>query len=97
MDTEGWLIINNRGTMRITRTQSSINWNEISIKLSIKLPDKLFDRPVLSANVTIPKEAAEPIEITTEVIENCKKAIKQTTDLEMNISVIKDEIEDDKR
>lgn len=93
MKVEGWLTVNNRGTIRLTKGQPGIDWDEVSIKLQLDLPKELFNRPRLSADITIPKDAAMPTEITADVVEDCKEAIKQVTGLEMKISVIKDDEE----
>lgn len=87
-----WITINKRGSIRTTKTQPSLNWDEVAIRTEIELPDELFRRPRLQASITIPKEAAQPQEITSEVIEDCKEAIKQSTGLEMSIKVIKEEV-----
>lgn len=89
MKTSAWITINNRGIIRTTKGQPSIDWNEVSIRININLPDELFDRPRLTADITIPKEAALPTEITAETVEDCKDAIKQATGLEMSITVVK--------
>jgi hypothetical protein len=92
MKVEGWLTVNDRGTnMLLTKTQPGIDHDEVSIRIQLNLPDELFERPRLSAEITIPKEATMPTEITADVVEDCKEAIKQVTGLEMKISVIKDE------
>ena len=93
MNVNAWLTINNRGSVKVTKTQPGIDWNEVSIKINVDLPDELFRRPRLKASITIPKEAAITEEINAKTIEDCKEAIKTVTGLEMNISVIKHEEE----
>ena len=93
MDTSAWLTIKDTGSMRLTKGQPSINWDEVSIKINVVLPNELFNRPRLKADITIPKEAALPTEITAETVEDCKEAIKQATGLEMSITVVKPEEE----
>ena len=91
MKVKKWLTINSRGAARITQGKPSITWDEISILLDINLPDALFDKPRLEAKIEIPKEAAGPETITTEVIENVKEAIEQATGLTFSINVIHNE------
>ena len=93
MKTNAWLTINRRGAMRMTKGQPGLNWDEVSIKLEVDLPDDLFKRPRLQANIKIPQEAAQPQDISAETIEDCKDAIKTATGLEMHITVVKDEEE----
>ena len=42
MKTEAWLTINNRGSLKITKGKPSLNWNEVSLKLCLELPDSVF-------------------------------------------------------
>jgi len=90
-----WLTISSRGAARITQGKPSISWDEVSILLEVNLPTELFSRPRLEAKIEIPKEAAGPDVLSSEVVENVKEAIEKTTGLDFSINVIKEEkIED---
>ena len=91
MKVKKWLTINSRGSARLTQGQPSVNWNEVSVCLEINLPDEIFRRPRLEAKIEIPKEAAGTDVLSTEVVENVKEAIKQSTGLTFSINVIKEE------
>lgn len=93
MNVNKWLTINSRGSARLTQSKPRLEWNEISVKLQINLPNELFNRPRLEAKIEIPKEAAGPDLITTEVVENVKEAIETATGLTFSINVIKEENE----
>ena len=56
MKINGWLTINYRGTMKVTKNKPSLEWNEISMFLNVELPDSLFKRPHLQANIKIDGE-----------------------------------------
>ena len=94
MKVQQWLTINDRGTGRLTKGKPSISWDEVSVFLDINIPDEIFQRPRLEAKINIPKEAAGPDVISTEVIENVKEAIKTATGLTFSINVIKHEEDD---
>jgi len=95
MKTTGWLTINNRGAMKLTKNQPGLDWNEVSVKLDVDLPNELFNRPRLQASIKIPSEAVGPDVINSTVVEDCKDAIKSVTGLEMKITVIKEEEDKD--
>jgi len=56
MKIQNWLTINNRGSTRITKSKPNIQWNEVSMKLNIEIPNSLFERPLLTANIKIDGE-----------------------------------------
>ncbi len=91
MNVKKWLTINSRGNSRLTHGKPRISVDEISILLSINLPDEIFKRPRLEAKIEIPKEAVGPDKITSEVVENVKEAIETVTGLTFAINVIKEE------
>lgn len=93
MKVKNWLTINSRGCARLTKGQPPIEANEISICLDINVPNELFRKPRLEAKINIPIEAAGPECMNSEVVENVKEAIKQTTGLDFSINVIKAEEE----
>lgn len=94
MKIKGYLTVNSRGAMRITKTQPALDWNEISILVGLELPDALFRKPMLQASIVLPEEVAMKDPITAEVVDNVAEAIKQNTGLEFNIKVIKEEQND---
>lgn len=96
MKIQKWLTVSEAGKTRVTAGKPGLDWDEVSILLNIELPDALFDKPKLQADITIPEEAARPTEITATVIENVADAIRTSTGLEFHISVIKDEEDDTK-
>jgi len=91
MKVKKWLTINSRGSARLTQSKPSSYADEISILLEINLPDELFRKPRLEAKIDIPKEAAGPDVLSSEVVENVKEAIEKSTGLTFSINVIKNE------
>lgn len=91
MRVKKWITINSRGIARLTQGRPNIESDEISILLDINLPDELFKKPRLEAKIDIPKEAAGPDVLNSEVVENVKEAIKQATGLDFSINVIQNE------
>ena len=79
MKTEGYLNINRNGSIRFTKSLTGLKWDEIRVKINIDVPDTLFERPVLQANLKVTEEAVEPQEITEEILINTKELIEQQT------------------
>ena len=56
MRIKNWLTINNKGTARLTKNKPGLEWNEVTLQLNVEIPDSLFVRPQLSANIKIEGE-----------------------------------------
>lgn len=56
MIVKGFLIIGNNKSCRFVKNKVSLAWNEISIGVKIELPDSLFQRPMLQANIKLEGE-----------------------------------------
>lgn len=87
MKTINWLAINKRGDVRIRKTKSNLNWDEIAIMLQLEIPDELFRRPTISAKIEIkdiPNNAYNP-----EIILNTKELIEQQTGAKIEFTIIK--------
>lgn len=53
MKVKNWLTINNRGSCRLTKNKPTLEWNEVSMLLNVEIPDSVFQRPQLQANIKI--------------------------------------------
>lgn len=93
MDKNFWLTVSKSKIPRVTKTKPGLDWDEVTIKLNLNIPDALFDRPRLEASITIPEEVVKTEVLSADVVENVQEAIKTATGLEMKISVIQDEPE----
>jgi len=82
-----WIVINQKGSIRATKRAPGLDWNEVAVRLTMDIPDELFERPRLEASIKIPQEACVPDVISSEVIVNAKKAIERSTGLEIKLSL----------
>ena len=73
----------NRCSIRTTLTKQATRSDEVMISMGVEIPDDLFIRPSLTANVVIPPEAVKN-QITAEVINNFKEVIKNSVDFKVN-------------
>lgn len=67
MKATGWLVIQKRGNyaviVRTTRKRPWLNYDEARIKITLDLPDDLFDNPALTVSVDR-YEAEVAVEVT---------------------------------
>lgn len=72
--------------IRVTKTKGNMASDEICIEMNLDIPDALFKRPSLTANITIP-DSVVPEEIKAQTMDNIKEALSQAVDLKINFEV----------
>lgn len=80
-------ISNWNAAARITHKKPSLRADEISIALTISIPDALFQKPALKAEIKI-DEKIIPQQISAEVIDNLKQIISDNLNLTVEISQV---------
>lgn len=93
MKTSFYLIVNSRGATRTTKTLPGLDFNEISIKLDLVLPDTLFKKPQLSANINVKEDDVRPFEINAETVNDIQTAIRQHTGIPVVLKIVEEEKE----
>lgn len=93
MKTSFYLVVNGKGSAKAVKTKPSLDWNEISIKLDLLLPDSLFSKPQLTANIEVKEDQVSPTQINAEMTENIKSAIEQHTGLPIKLTIVKQDEE----
>ncbi len=87
-----WLIVSNKGSTRIIGSKPKVDWNEVAIKLNVEIPDIVFQRPMIEANVKIKGEFNNVSNI--EVEGNLKEMIEHNENLHLvSINIIKEDTE----
>ena len=89
-----YLKVSSTGVVGAYKNPPSLGWNEISMFVRLDIPDRIFDKPTLQANITIPEEAVIKTPIEASVVDNVAEAIEQATGLKFNITVEKKEEEE---
>ncbi len=74
--------------VRLVSKVPTLKGNEISLKLRLDIPQAVFERPQLTAALTVPDSAVSDIQITPDVTKKIENIIKETTGLTMNVSVV---------
>lgn len=75
------------GTVQAFKTKPTVNDKEIAVKITIEIPDEVFEEPVYEAKVILPKitrQLPEKIEIANAVQKELSKHLGFKVKLEMN-------------
>jgi len=89
-----YLTVSKGGSVRVTKQCPGLRWDEITVQVTLELPDAVFQRPSLQAEITIPKEAIVSTPIKADVKDNIQNVIKQVTGLDFSITVQEHDQED---
>ena len=86
MSFKGWLILEDRGGMRLTRKEANLAIGERALYISVVVPRSIFRVPALKATITIPSNMAAPI-ISTETVVGIEEALKVGTGMSFSVTV----------
>jgi hypothetical protein len=87
MTTNFYLVVSRKGLERTTQTTPRLNPSEIAIRVTLEVPNSLFQTPQIQAAITIPESAAQHEPISAEVQDNVRELIQQATGLEVRLIV----------
>lgn len=73
---------------KTTTSSPSLESNEVAIKVSVSLPDTVFDRPAFQAEIDVPEEAVNKPVISADVIDNVQEIIKQNTGFDVKLEAV---------
>ena len=80
-----WLIFDDNGGMRFTRTEPGLDRNERAMSMTAKLPRSLFKTPTLSGSINVPDQTGGPISIDVGAAsEALRSALGVDIDLKVN-------------
>lgn len=82
-----YLVVGANRSVRTVKTKPRLEWDEIAVFCTLSLPDALFKKPSLSAEIVIPDSAAVPSEIPADVQENIREAIETVSGMEVNLVI----------
>ncbi len=70
-----WLVFDDRGDARMTRTRPGLGRSERAVELSVKLPMSLFRTPEMRVSLNVPDNAVEIPPIDIEAAANALRAV----------------------
>jgi hypothetical protein len=80
-----WLIFDQQGGIRMTRTAPFVDRDERAMALTLTVPRSVFRTPQLSARIAVQEGAPAVGEIDIEAV---GAALKQTTGLDFDLRVV---------
>jgi len=96
MKTHAWLRINSNGSMRISKSEPGLDWDEVKMFLNIDIPDSVFKRPQLKANIKIDGELNYEFDYQTE--KNIEEVLKTLPNVHLvSVDVHKEETKQTER
>lgn len=81
-------------TSRMTKGTPKLDADEVAVKVSLELPEALFDKPTLEANIEVPKEVVSKPVIDASMVDNVQDIIKQNTGFDVRLEVVDNEEEE---
>ena len=89
MITNLYLIISKTGRTRIVKTrQNDLRIDEVCLKLNLNIPNIMFEKPQLQANITVDEKSCQPTNITPEIIIKTRELIEQTMGMKIDLKVV---------
>jgi hypothetical protein len=79
---------------RLALKSPSLAKDEIALKISVEVPDALFNRPQLQAKITIPESAVTAPVVDAQVLDNVREILQQQTGLDVSVSLVSPTVEE---
>lgn len=88
MKLKKYLSVRSNGSVRVTANKPSLYSDEIAIQLNLDVPNQLFEKPTLVADISIDEELAGQSLIAAETIDNAKQLISDALKLELRVETV---------
>lgn len=82
-----------KARMRMTVKQPSLQPRERAVKVSLEIPDALWEEPELHASIIVPETAVSKPVIDAQVLDNIQAVLNQQLGMSLQISVVENECE----
>ena len=69
------------------KTKPSVDSNQVALKLSLRLPVALFEKPLLAAAIRVEGDVPS-IEVTPETVSTIQDVIRSTAGLDVELTVV---------
>lgn len=82
-----YLRLDEGGGCEMTARPPALRAGQVAMELTIAIPLRLFARPLLTAHVAVPEDAAMPERLSAEVVQHLKTSIEEATGLEVQVEL----------
>ena len=90
MKTKFFIVVNVNGSVRVTKGQPPLKWDEIAIQMELELPQVLFRKPVISGKMVITDKDAPQIDLGIETINTIEQVLKEEG-VNVKLEVVKED------
>lgn len=94
MKIKRFITVSKRGNTKISVNKPSLRMDEIAIQVNFEIPDQLFVKPTLVADISVDEKLATQQLISADVIDNAKKLLSDTLGLELRVSTVDMDVEE---
>ena len=82
----GW----RRGSITSSIAKPSTKANEVAIKITLAIPDALFEKPQLTARIEIPNDAVTQPELCADVQDNIAEVLSEQLGINVSVTIPED-------
>lgn len=94
MKVEFWVVVNSSGSVHTRKTKPDLSYNEVAVQIDLSLPDALFDKPQLKAELVVKEDQVTTYPVDATVTQDIKDAVKQTTGMDLSIRIVEQDEEE---
>lgn len=87
MKTDFYLIVKENGSIRTVKNRTSLNFDEVSIKMNLEIPDQVFHKPVITGTIKITEDMVSPNELKADVQENISQALSGVEGVQISLTI----------
>jgi hypothetical protein len=74
-------------SVRVTEKQPSLESGEVAIKVTAELPEVLFQRPLITAKISVPKDSCSPATIDADMANNITDIVRQELGVDLRLTI----------
>ena len=82
-----YLRVDERGGCEMSARPPALRVGQLAVELNLTIPARLFAKPLIRAQVTIPDDTAMPDRLTADVVQFVERALADATGVEMQIDI----------
>ena len=87
MKIKGYLVVTSGGSAKFVKKYPDLAFNEVAVGMELELPNRLFERPVLNATITVPDSAVLPYQLPIEVKDEIEAALASVEGVEVKLTI----------
>jgi hypothetical protein len=82
-----FLRVDDKGGCEMTARPPALRVGELAVELNLVIPTRLFAKPVIRAQVTIPDDAALPDRVAADVVQFVERSLADAIRVELQVDI----------